>query len=73
MTETKTEPAIMKRRQFVKSAALTGAGALILPRIKLFGARRSGNKLNIGPSARGVAAKRTSVRFPAKTSWRFAT
>ncbi len=38
----------MKRRQFLKSAALTGAGALILPRIKLFGADAPGNKLNIG-------------------------
>jgi len=28
----------MKRRQFFKSAAVTGAGLLILPRLKLFGA-----------------------------------
>jgi len=38
----------MKRRQFLKSAAFTGAGALILPRIKLFGAEAPSNKLNIG-------------------------
>jgi predicted dehydrogenase len=38
----------MKRRQFLKSAAFTGAGALILPRLKLFGADAPGNKLNLG-------------------------
>jgi predicted dehydrogenase len=38
----------MKRRQFLKSAAFTGAGALILPCIKLFGAEAPSNKLNIG-------------------------
>ena len=38
----------MKRRQFLKSAALTGAGALILPRVKLFGADAPSNKLTIG-------------------------
>src|SRR5512137_289320 len=38
----------MKRRQFLKSAALTGAGMLILPRARLFGAEAAGNKLNVG-------------------------
>src|SRR5580658_4859489 len=37
----------MKRRQFLKSTALIGAGALILPRVKLFGADVPSNKLNI--------------------------
>lgn len=36
----------MKRRQFLKSAAI-GAGVLILPRTKLFGADAPSNKLNI--------------------------
>src|SRR5580658_10306540 len=37
----------MKRRQFLKSTALIGAGGLILPRLKLFGADAPSNKLNI--------------------------
>ena len=37
----------MKRRQFLQSAAATGAGLLILPRTTLFGANAPGNKLNI--------------------------
>lgn len=37
----------MKRRQFLKSAAVAGAGALILPRVKLFGAGTPNSKLNI--------------------------
>src|SRR5580658_3505208 len=37
----------MKRRQFLKSMALGGAGGLILPRLKLFGADAPSNKLNI--------------------------
>jgi predicted dehydrogenase len=48
----------MKRRQFLKSAALTGAGVLILPRVKLFGADAPSNKLNIaliGTWGRGEA------------------
>jgi hypothetical protein len=48
----------MKRRQFLKSAAFTGAGALILPRLTLFGADAPGNKLNIaliGTWGRGEA------------------
>ena len=38
----------MKRRQFIKSAGIIGAGTLILPRTKLFGADAPSNKLNIG-------------------------
>jgi predicted dehydrogenase len=37
----------MKRRQFLKSAAVVGAGALILPRVKLLGAGTPNSKLNI--------------------------
>jgi predicted dehydrogenase len=48
----------MKRRQFLKSAAVTGAGMLILSRGSLFGANAPGNKLNIaliGTWGRGEA------------------
>jgi len=48
----------MKRRQFLKSAAVAGAGALILPRVRLFGADAPSNKLNIallGTWGRGEA------------------
>lgn len=48
----------MKRRQFLKSAAVVGAGALILPRTRLFGADAPNNKLNIaliGTWGRGEA------------------
>lgn len=48
----------MKRRQFLRSAALAGAGTLILPRAKLFGAGAASNKLNvalIGTWGRGEA------------------
>src|SRR5688572_2763459 len=48
----------MKRRQFLKSAAFIGAGTLILPRTKLFGADAPSNKLNIallGTWGRGEA------------------
>ena len=48
----------MKRRQFLKSFAAAGAGALILPRTKLFGADAPSNKLNvalIGTWGRGEA------------------
>ncbi len=48
----------MQRRQFLKSAAFAGAGALILPRTKLFGAHAPSNKLNIaliGTWGRGEA------------------
>jgi predicted dehydrogenase len=41
-------PVIMKRRQFLSSVATVGAGCLILPRTKLFGADAPSNKLNIG-------------------------
>jgi predicted dehydrogenase len=37
----------IKRRQFLKSMALTGAAGLILPRMKLFGADAPSNKLNV--------------------------
>lgn len=48
----------MKRRQFFKSTAVIGAGLLMLPRIKLFGADAPSNKLNIallGTWGRGEA------------------
>src|SRR5260370_411216 len=48
----------MKRRQFLKSVAFTGAAGLILPRTKLFGAEAPSNKLNvalIGTWGRGEA------------------
>jgi len=48
----------MKRRQFLKSVAFTGAAGLILPRTALFGAAAPGNKLNvalIGTWGRGEA------------------
>jgi predicted dehydrogenase len=48
----------MKRRQFLKSVALTGAAGLILPRTTLWGAAAPGNKLNvalIGTWGRGEA------------------
>lgn len=37
----------MKRRQFLRSVALTGAAGLILPRTKVFGAEAASNKLNV--------------------------
>lgn len=37
----------MKRRQFLKSTTLAGAGTLILPTVRLFGADAPSNKLNI--------------------------
>jgi predicted dehydrogenase len=48
----------MKRRQFLKSIAFTGAAGLILPKTKLFGAEAPSNKLNvalIGTWGRGEA------------------
>jgi len=48
----------MKRRQFLKSAAVAGTGALILPRVRLFGAGTPNSKLNlalIGTWGRGAA------------------
>ena len=48
----------MKRRQFLKSVAFTGAAGLILPRTKLFGADAPSSKLNIallGTWGRGEA------------------
>ena len=48
----------MKRRQFLKSVAFSGAAGLILPEIRLFGADAPSNKLNlalIGTWGRGEA------------------
>jgi predicted dehydrogenase len=48
----------MKRRQFLKAAAFTGAAGLILPRLHLFGAEAPSRKLNIaliGTWGRGEA------------------
>ena len=48
----------MKRRQFLKSVAMTGAAGLILPRSPIFGADAASNKLNIaliGTWGRGEA------------------
>jgi predicted dehydrogenase len=48
----------MKRREFLKAAAFTGAAGLILPQTKLFGADAPSNKLNIalvGTWGRGEA------------------
>ena len=48
----------MKRRQFLKSVAFTGAAGLILPQTRLFGADAPSNKLNIaliGTWGRGEA------------------
>src|SRR2546428_12949804 len=48
----------MKRRQFLKTFAFTGAAGLILPRTRLFGADAPSNKLNvalIGTWGRGEA------------------
>src|ERR1019366_8377334 len=47
----------MKRRQFLKSAALVGASGLILPRFKLFGAEAPSNKLNLALIATGHRAR----------------
>lgn len=46
----------MKRRQFLKSSAVVGAG-LLLPKFKLFGAEAPSNKLNIALIATGHRAK----------------
>ncbi len=48
----------MKRRQFLKTVAFTGAAGMILPRTTLFGANAPSNKLNIallGTWGRGEA------------------
>jgi predicted dehydrogenase len=47
----------IKRRQFLKSAAVIGASGLILPRFKLFGAEAPSNKLNIAMIATGHRAR----------------
>src|SRR5690349_8437268 len=49
--------AAIKRRQFLKSAALIGASGLILPRFKLFGAEAPSNKLNVALIATGHRAQ----------------
>jgi predicted dehydrogenase len=51
-------PTHMKRRQFLKLAAVSGAAGLVLPRVSLFGAGAPNNKLNvavIGAWGRGAA------------------
>ena len=50
-------PPSIKRRQFLKSAAVVGASGLILPRFKLFGAEAPSNKLNIALIATGHRAR----------------
>ena len=47
----------IQRRQFLKSSAVFGASALILPRLKLFGADAPSNKLNIALIATGHRAQ----------------
>jgi predicted dehydrogenase len=52
------DPTHMKRRQFLKSVAITGAAGLILPQGRIFGADAPSNKLNIaliGTWGRGEA------------------
>lgn len=41
------EERVMKRRQFLASSAVAGAGCLIAPNLRLFGADAPSNKLNI--------------------------
>lgn len=50
-------PRSTKRREFLKSAAVIGAGGLLLPRFKLFGAEAPSNKLNIALIATGHRAQ----------------
>ncbi len=47
----------IKRRQFLKATAVAGGSALILPRLKLFGAEAPSNKLNIALIATGHRAQ----------------
>jgi predicted dehydrogenase len=42
-----SQPRSFKRRQFLKSIAVTGAAGWVLPRLRLFGADAPSNKLNI--------------------------
>src|SRR4051812_11549996 len=49
--------ATANRRHFLKSSAIVGASALILPRLKLFGADAPSNKLNIALIATGHRAQ----------------
>ena len=48
---------IMKRRQFLRSAAVIGASGFLLPRFKLFGAEAPSNKLNLALIATGHRAQ----------------
>ena len=48
---------LMKRRQFISSAAVVGGSTLLLPKFKLFGADAPSNKLNIALIATGHRAK----------------
>jgi predicted dehydrogenase len=50
-------PRSIKRRQFLKSAALVGGAGLLLPRFKLFGADAPSNKLNIALIGTGHRAQ----------------
>src|SRR5437660_1701145 len=52
-----TSAQAVKRRQFLKATALAGGSALILPRLKLFGAEAPSNKLNIALIATGHRAQ----------------
>jgi len=56
--QTRTEENSMNRREFIKNAAITGAGLLILPSGTLRGQNAPSNKLNIalvGSWGRGAA------------------
>jgi predicted dehydrogenase len=48
---------LLRRRQFLKSAAVIGSSTLILPHLKLFGANAPSNKLNIALIATGHRAR----------------
>jgi predicted dehydrogenase len=50
-------PQLLRRRQFLKSAAFAGTAGLILPRLKLFGAEAPSNKLNLALIATGHRAQ----------------
>src|SRR5215471_19349811 len=52
-----TMASVIKRRQFLKSAAVMGGAALVLPRLKLFGADAPNNKLNLALIATGHRAQ----------------
>jgi hypothetical protein len=52
-----TMASLIKRRQFLRSAAVMGGSALVLPRFKLFGAEAPSNKLNVALIATGHRAQ----------------